>query len=138
MRKTVRGIKMLRKSFNAVVRIRLRIGLDINLDVTENYRDAIKAAVGVRKGNGLVDKVPVGTSTWTADGKMEATQFLNKLYEHDIVKDRMEDIQNKLRQLNVWNFGSPFPLSVPNSSKLTSLVRNWPTSLCADVILYGP
>lgn len=91
---------MLRKSFNAVVRIRLRIGLDINLDVTENYRDAIKAAVGVRKGTGLADKVPVGTSTWTADGKKEATQFLNKLYEHDIVKDRMEDIQHKLRQLN--------------------------------------
>lgn len=91
---------MLHNSFNAVVRIRLRMGLDINLDVTEHYTDAIKAAVGVRNGAPLSKKVPKGTTTWTADGRNEAMQFLKKLYELPTIHERIEDIHSKLRKLN--------------------------------------
>lgn len=91
---------MLHDSFNAVVRIRLRYGLDINLDVTEHYVDAIKAAVGPHNGRHLAKKLPKGTTTWTADGRKEAMHFLSKLNEFDVIKERIEDIHSKLRGLN--------------------------------------
>lgn len=91
---------MLHGDIRASVRIRLRIGLDINLDVTEHYEDTIKAAVGVRSGSILCKKVPKGTTTWKAQTKKEASHFLMNISVCAIIKERINDIQTKLRQLS--------------------------------------
>lgn len=91
---------MLHGDLQAVVRIRLRIGLDVNLDVTEHYEEAIKAAVGVRNGSILCKKIPQGTTKWKAYNKKEATHFLINISASEIIKERVDDIQTKLRQLS--------------------------------------
>lgn len=86
-------------SFRAVVRIRLYNKLEINLDVTECYTDAIKAAVGERTGKSLAEKLPTGTIVWHALDVDDAKRFLNKLNTLALPRSRFTHMHSMLRKL---------------------------------------
>lgn len=69
---------MRNKDFSASVRIRLKFGLDVNVDLTKQHLAVLDLIVGRAASN--FNCYPPGTTKWKPTDLRNAKRFLNTMY----------------------------------------------------------